>query len=107
MAHDIENLLSLPAVVAPSIIHERDVRAEERDPDAFDWQPIRNPASNVALGDKFTAWACEWKGVKLKITKHGPGKYEGFVDGQSSGTSKFRKTLRERLEKEATKRADA
>jgi hypothetical protein len=107
LAHEIEALVSIPAFNAPSIVHERDVRAEEPDPDAFEWRSVRNASPNAALGDKFTAWTCDWKGVKLRIEKHGPGKYEGFADGQHVAASKFRRNVRERLEKEAAKRANA
>jgi hypothetical protein len=117
MAKEIEAVLTRPAIASPPLAPVVVVTAQEarrealraervrRDPDAFVWRPIVR--ENAPLGEKFAGFECRWKGLVLAITKHGPGKYEGTINGKHFAESKFKKNLRERLEKEATKRANA
>lgn len=102
LAKELEALLNHPFVEAPPIIvHERDVRAEGQPP-RFEWKAIVKPGA--ALGDKNAAFECTFEGVALRIEKRGAADYEGFVNGRHFARSKFKKNMRERLEKEAIRR---
>lgn len=106
MAREIEALLSHPMMDSPplAVVHARDV-AKEGELPPFKWKAIQKPGA--ALGDLNAAFECTWGGQALKIVKNGAADYEGFIGGVHFARSKFKKSMRERLEKEAVKRANA
>lgn len=106
MAREIEALLSHPMMDSPpmAIVHARDV-AKEGELPPFNWKAIQKPGA--PLGDLNAAFECTWGGQALKIVKNGAADYEGFIGGVHFARSKFKKSMRERLEKEAIKRANA
>lgn len=55
-------------------------------------------------GAKDVRFDCEWNGLGLRIVKRGPADYEGFIGDERIARAKFKKNLRERMEREAAKK---
>lgn len=100
IAEEIEMLLAHPFTPSPPIAI---VGEKERTHGTFTWRTIENP--NPVLGNKRGAFVCNWQGMKLEITKQGPANYEAKINGTPILHGKFKSNVRERLEKEALRRA--
>jgi hypothetical protein len=102
IAHEIAALLSHPYnVEAPALSPAGPVTVKGRTNGTFTWNAVQN--EHTSLGNKNGAFVANWQGHTLEVRKLGPANYEGRIDGETKLHGKFKKGVRERIEKEAAK----
>ncbi len=78
------------------------VRAAEAAPEPVDASADEIRWTKHGKGER-ASYAAQFRGTALKIERHGPADYEGFVGGHSVAKGKFKRNVRERTEAAARK----